>query len=498
MTDHVQSANRLIERIHAVVRSSLERAGLSHVIVACSGGADSICLLHAVATVAGQTGQRVTVGHVRHGVRVDDVRDADLVQSAANHLAVESRVISLHRLRADYRQSPSEAEMRDARYRALAALADEVNADAVLTGHTLDDQAETVLLHLVRGTGVDGLGGMAEETLLPIARDARDEREHQLLRVIRPLLSVRRGETVAYCGAHDLTVVSDPTNDDVRYTRNWMRHTVLPMLRERNPDVAATLCRAASTLRDDAAFLSEQTALALARCGCQTEKSSVHMSRSAFRSEHVALQRRILRESVQRITGRTPRADDVDAARHHMVTSRSSTIRHFGGVACCLAFDQVVLGCDDAIIGWMREVASRRFPLSRGVQVVRDDTKVHLALSDPSIAAYDFQIVPAFLRGPENIGNDIVATPLRLPDSHTAVIRNRLPTDRFWPKSSKRPTLLRDYLSARGVPAPVRDFLPLFVVNGTIAWVIGHDVGTEFTATDATATHFGILRRLAR
>ena len=499
MPSHAQSANRLTERIHAVVRVVIERRELSTLLVACSGGADSTCLVHAVATIARPHGLRVIVCHVRHGVRADDARDADIVRAAAERLDLECRVVSLPDVQADQSHSPSEATLRDARYRALAAVADAIRADAVLTGHTLDDQAETVLLHLLRGAGVDGLGGMAEETLLPLTRASRigavPERSGRHLRVVRPLLSVRRAETVAYCAAHHLAVASDPTNEDQRYTRNWLRHAILPALRLRNPDIATVLARAASTIRDDAAFLTAETASALARCDCRFDPSCLSLSRSAFASTHVALQRRILRDLLPRITGAVPRAADVDAMRRH-AASGSTAIRHYGGVACALAFDRLVLGSGDAVATWVRRAASWRYPLSPGKTITPGDATVQFALPDSSVTAYAFHLVPADWPEWENRGSDAVATPLRLPRGYPAIIRNREPADLFQPLGSERPILLRIYLSAHGVPAPVRALLPLLVVNDTIAWVIGHEVGAAFAATGATATHIGILTRL--
>ncbi|MDQ2784077.1 MAG: tRNA lysidine(34) synthetase TilS, partial [Chloroflexota bacterium] len=461
MPYHPQSANRLTERIHAAVRAVIARAEESTMLVACSGGTDSACLLYACAAVARQTGSRLVVGHVRHGVRPDDARDADIVRAMAAHLDLACRVVCLHDGDADQRRTPSEGAMRQARYRALAAVADDLAADAVLTGHTLDDQAETVLLHLVRGAGVDGLGGMAERTILRLPPDAAtekaSERSSQPLRVIRPLLSVRRAETVAYCLAHDLTVVHDPTNDDERYTRNWLRHAILPALGARNPDVAPTLARTASTMRDDADFLSAETARAMARCECRTAQSCISINLSLYASEHVALRRRILREIMQEITGAMPRADDVDAIQRDATTSHSSAMRHVGGVACCLAFGRLALGCDEAVTGWVQGEASRRYPLFRGRQVIHDDRRLRLTLSDSLVVASTFHLEPAGQTLRTDIANGIVIVPMHLPDGYTAIVRNRAPADRFQPHSSAPPMLLRDYLKAHEIPAPVRD-----------------------------------------
>jgi len=306
---------------------------------------------------------------------------------------------------------------------------------------------------------------------------------------------VRRDETAVYCAAYGLAVVDDPTNNDQRYTRNWLRHTILPAVRERNPDIALVLARAATTIRDDAAFLSEATTMALARCDCQTESSLASIGRAAFMAEHPALQRRILRELLRRQRDVTPRADDVEAMRHHTVTGRSSAIRHLGGVACCLAFGRFVFGHDDRVVGWLRAAASRRYPLFRGMQVVRGEMAVPFALSDTPVTAYDLRIMAASPMAPSRQGNSAVAVSLRLPDGQTAVIRNRVPGDRFWPSDAERPLLLGDYLNARHVPAPVRDLLPLLVVNDTIAWVIGHAVAHEFAAAEAMATHRAVLTR---
>ena len=502
MPYHPQSANRLTEHIHAALRAVIARAEVSTMLVACSGGADSTCLLHASAAVARQMGRRIVVGHVRHGVRPDDARDADFVYATATHLGLECRVACLHHAVADQKNGQSEVAMRDARYHALAAMADAIDTDAVLTGHTLDDQAETVLLHLMRGAGVDGLGGMAEATMMQLPTDATTNRASgrsgQSLRVIRPLLSVQREETVAYCLAHGLTVMHDPTNDDQRYTRNWLRHAIFPAFRTRNPDIAEALARAASTMRDDADFLSAETARAMARCERQTEQSCVSINHAIYTSEHVALRRRILREIMQGITGVMPRADDVDAIQHYATTSHSSAVRHVGGIACCLAFGRLVLGRDEAVAGWVRVAASRHYPLFHGRQAVHGDTRLNLALSDSPIVAYTVHLEPAAQTRWTDVGTVIASVPMRLPDGATAIVRNRAPADRFQPCGSARPMLLRDYLKSREVPAPVRDLLPLLVVNDTIAWVIGNGqaASAAFAATEATATHFGILTRV--
>jgi tRNA(Ile)-lysidine synthase len=194
-------------------------------VVSCavSGGADSLALL-VLATEAGCT---VTACHVDHGLRAGSAREADVVRAAAERFGA-----SFSALRVEIAPGPNlEARARAARYRALPA--------GALTGHTADDQAETVLLNLLRGAGLDGLAG--------IHADGR-----------RPLLGLRRAETHALCAELGLVPVADPSNDDRAHRRNRVRHELVPLLdavAER--DVAALLARQATLLADDAAALDE-------------------------------------------------------------------------------------------------------------------------------------------------------------------------------------------------------------------------------------------------
>jgi len=361
MPYRAQSANRLTERIHAVVRSALDRADVARVVVACSGGADSTCLAHAAAAIARHAGLHLTIGHVQHHFRADDGRDADVVRALANDLGVDFRLVSLPFPETQRARAHSENEMRDGRYRALAMIAEDECADAALTGHTLDDQAETVLLHLLRGAGLDGLGGMREDTSRSfpdtLASANATEQAGRCLRIVRPLLSVRHEETVAYCVAHTLAIIHDPTNDDGAFTRNWMRHAILPALRERNPDIASVLARTASLAREDGGFLAAETVRAMARCDCQTDAACVSLRRDAFVVEHVAIQRRILRRLFERVTGHVPRASDIDAAQRHASGANARAMREFGGVACAFFAGHLVLGARTDVIEWMLRAA---------------------------------------------------------------------------------------------------------------------------------------------
>ncbi len=197
----------------------------SAVTCAVSGGADSLALL----LLATAGGCDVTAVHVDHGLRADSARDAQVVAAAASELGAAFRA---ERVSVD--AGPNlEERARQARFAVLR--------HDVLTGHTADDQAETVLLNLLRGAGLDGLAGMGPGR--------------------HPIIRLRRGETRDVCAAAGLTPVEDPSNVDPRFRRNRVRRELLPLLDDlAERDVAALLARQADLLRDEAAFLDELAA----------------------------------------------------------------------------------------------------------------------------------------------------------------------------------------------------------------------------------------------
>ena len=185
-----------------------------------SGGADSLALL----VLACAAGCRPTAVHVGHGLRADAGAEAEVVAAAAARLGADFRAEQ-----APVEPGPNlEARAREARFAVLPP--------DVLTGHTADDQAETVLLNLLRGAGLDGLGGMGPGR--------------------HPIIGLRRAETRALCAAEGLTPLTDPSNADPAFRRNRVRHELLPLLDDlAQRDVAALLARQADLLRDEADLL---------------------------------------------------------------------------------------------------------------------------------------------------------------------------------------------------------------------------------------------------
>ncbi len=221
------------------------------VLAAVSGGADSLALLLVLRELKQQFGFDVIASHFDHKLRDTSAADMERVRDICADLDVECFTGEGDVRDAAARQrSGIEETARKMRYQFLSFVAGEKHADCVATGHTADDQAETVLMRVVRGSGVRGIRGMLPVSGVPGA---------EAQRLVRPLLSVRRADTVAICAEAGIEPLADPSNADVSFARNRLRHETLPVLRALNPSVDAALLRLASSARELFADVERQS-----------------------------------------------------------------------------------------------------------------------------------------------------------------------------------------------------------------------------------------------
>lgn len=269
-----------------VARSLIDTVGLGWqrpLIVALSGGPDSSALLLLLADTAARHGWAVRAAHIDHHIQTEAVRAP--FRAACRDLAARIGVP----LDIAHVDTPSasantgdglEATARRLRYDSLSELARSRGADVVATGHTLDDQAETVLLHLLRGSGLDGLSGIPP--LRPLSEGVR---------LARPLLDLRRAETEFVCRAYGWQPISDPSNADDFFARNRIRRRLMPQLRSFNPRADESLARLARAVSADREYLDSVTDAAWTHL----LDSGGALKRGALLAQPLAIRRRALR-----------------------------------------------------------------------------------------------------------------------------------------------------------------------------------------------------------
>jgi tRNA(Ile)-lysidine synthase len=210
------------------------------VLAAVSGGPDSVCLAHFLREMSRRKGFELLLAHVHHGLRGREAsRDAAFTEGLGRRLGLPAAVLEVSAARrAELRGQGLEDAARSARYEALAREARRLKCNKVATGHQLDDQAETVLLNLLRGTRLSALGGIPPRR--PLAKGVT---------LIRPLLPLSRAEVLEYLRLHALGYRLDRTNLELRFTRNWLRRRILPALAQRQPRVREHLAGLAEQVR---------------------------------------------------------------------------------------------------------------------------------------------------------------------------------------------------------------------------------------------------------
>jgi tRNA(Ile)-lysidine synthase len=487
----LKSSIRRTIRQHALARAD------TRVLVALSGGADSLALLHLLREME-RSGDLVVAGaaHLHHGLRG---ADADADQAFCRALAerlnvgfVTSRV-DVASLACEQKRSIEDAA-RSARYAFLERAADELGADAIATAHTLDDQAETFLLRLLRGTATRGLGSIRP----------------RVGRVIRPVLEIRRADLRQFLEARGEAFREDATNADVSIPRNRVRHELIPYIESRFSRAAPVLlARQAALARDDEDFLRE---LAI-----ESVRRVVLRENGLERPADFAPRTSDLRPGTPDVGPRTsdlgPRASDLgmdlDAAAlaeipravasrvAYHVLSRLSGVRHIGSdhVERFLALAEA--GHEGSATSLPGQYAQRLGSVitlrpGRG-PALEGSNSFAFSLSIPGEVEWRPQrcaIAAEAVSGSEGrlaargaeVGVSVAALALPL------AIRSRRPGDRFHPLGAPGARKLQDFLVDRKVPRSERDALPLVVDSrDRIVWVVGHSVGEDFRVIDPSA-----------
>jgi len=314
-------------------------------VVAVSGGADSVCLLHLLAGWQQELGLKLHVAHLDHQLRgAESEADARYVISLAGTLGIPvtagRRDVSAYR---EERGCSLEEAARELRYDFLATVAGDVGARRVVVGHTRDDQVETILLHILRGAGTAGLRGIK-----PCSPLTGSKGEATSLLTIRPLLELSREETMRYCQRHRLKPRRDSSNLSPAFLRNRLRLQLLPLLREYNPAIDRALLRLAEIADADVSFIEEQ-AQAVWEKVAREEGEVIHLDKKKVASLPLALQRQVIRLAIARILGDTRdiEANHIEAVRSLVTAPRGKSAPLPHPLICSSEYSEITIAHGD-------------------------------------------------------------------------------------------------------------------------------------------------------
>lgn len=428
------------------MRLMLEECGLlpQHaVLVGLSGGVDSVVLLHALCSLR-ERGRisAVMAAHLHHGLRGADA-DADAAFCAA--LCREWDVpFACGRVDvgavAARRGLSLEMAAREERYAFLRDTAVRLGADCIAVAHHMDDQAETLLLHLLRGSGLAGLAGMRP----------------RMGTLVRPLLGVRRSEIEAYAQAHGLAFRTDATNASDAMTRNRIRHELLPLLGSFNPQIVERLCATAALLAQDEDCLD-----GMAQAAAGAEAGRGEADREALLALHGAVRSRVLKRFLLQAQGGEVERRDVERLETLLEARTGTQIELRGGAAAWVDSQRLHVGRPPQQMAFAVPFAAPgRTRTPRGTFFATEDGTARPG----SIyeACIDFDALPEHV-----------------------VVRTRRTGDRFHPLGAPGGRKLSDVMTDRKLPRWERD-VPLLCSGGQVLWMPGYTIAEPLKITPQT------------
>jgi tRNA(Ile)-lysidine synthase len=459
----------------SIVRKILDSVNRHHllalgerVLVAVSGGPDSVALLHLLCELRDEFGAHLEVAHLQHGIRGEEAKEdarfvAELVESLK--LPFHLKEIDLPRMKSNAGRGNLEAWAREERYRFFGDVVREHKLDKVATAHTEDDQAETVLMWLLRGTGMKGLGGMSP---LHLHRVAVGD-SMATLTVIRPLIEVSKAEIVEYLEKRKLNYRVDRSNLDLSFLRNWIRLELLPKIQQRvGSGFSARLSRHAELLRDEDSLLAE-----LARKSYESMRDSNGLSRAALLREPEALQRRILRHWIGRTRGHLRGLELVhidEVLRLIKEGPPQGRLSIPGGWDLVREYETLKLAKVSRSL--KRICYTYEFSIGRVLSIPEAGMQLYSEQVDNSFGVMPTQPMEALF--------DLNQLPTKL------VVRNFRPGDRFKPLGMGGHKKVKDLFIDKKVPLPVRRTLPLLATEAEILWIPGY--GRSSTAQVSAKT----------
>ena len=462
-----------VSSVERQVSASLRRAVFSQtgtsLVVACSGGPDSTALLRCLHHLQMAHDLTLHVAHLNHDFRGAEAdHDAAFVQRLADSLGLPCSMdkqdpIAYQRARG---LSSFEQAAREMRYRFLSEVATTVGASAVSLGHTSDDQAETVLMHILRGSGLQGLRGMSELVEWPWPEPGTGPP------LFRPLLGIGKAETASYCRDLSQTYREDSGNYMWRFTRNKVRLDLMPRLaRDYNPRVHGALLRLSRAAAEEADYIESELDRywpEIANVGDGTAS----LDARALTGLHAALRRRALLRAYAFAAG-----DARALSERHLDAMMSLVDQGRGGRALDLPRN-VSAQLEGDSVKLAKRSGTPTWPELIGEHTIRVPSNSHVA-EEINADGWRVRMMLAGCQradGSEIFQSDFSATLRKDVLGEFVTIRSRRPGDRFQPVGMSGTKKLQDFFTDEKIPRSQRGGIPLLVCQRGVAWVAGHRV----------------------
>lgn len=440
------------------------------IVVGLSGGPDSVCLIHVLKSLKEKLDIYIHALHINHMLRGDEsLQDEEYTRTLCKKLDVELIVKA-----ADVKQISAEKGIslevagRRVRYKQLEHTAKEIGAAKIAVAHNKDDQAETVFMNIIRGTGIDGLKGMSYE---------RGQ-------VIRPLLDVRRYEIEKYCSKNFLEPRTDSSNLKMIFTRNKVRLKVIPDINKFfSTDVTESLCSMVSIVKEEHDFLEKYTEKVFKECMEDRKNDILFISIERLSKYHEAIQKRVLRMGIEQVKGSLTDIDSIHTQEgiNLAVKGKTGSKMHLpGNLRLEKSYDILKIfiyrkkkdkpGLNQHIIipGITSDVNHKSVMRAEIIKNYQSKKIYYCQKNDSKVQYFDY----------DKFSDKILSKGIYL--------RNRRNGDIFKPLKSSGTKKLKDYFIDKKIARDLRDEIPLVTIGHEIIWIVGHRISDKFKVTENT------------
>lgn len=427
--------NTILEWVEDILRAHV--SGKDHLVVALSGGVDSVVLLHLLHILSRSIMFRLSAVHVEHGISSYAAQWSDFCQNQCGALGIPIQIFRLKVQKVP--QVSLEAAARQARYQVFKG----IEADYIVLAHHQDDQVETMLLQLLRGAGVKGLAGM------PVVRKLASKGG---IRLLRPLLNVSRETIMQYARQHHLSWVDDESNSDTAYNRNFLRHAIFPLLEQRFPAYRETCSRASHHLGEAAHLLDE---LAEIDSKCAMTAGNLHVD--GLRQLSFSRAKNLLRYLFTQHGAIQPNTLKLEEILRQLLSAKTDTKLH-------LVFGEIEIRCFKGLVR---------------IQSKRMQSEIKAPLVWRGEHRWTLESLGGTIECVQQEGTGI--NPVKL-IKKPVTVRLREGGERFQPDCKRPRRSLKKILQEASLPPWERGTLPLLFSGEQLVWVPGIGVDCAFQA----------------